>query len=424
MDILIILILILINGLFSMCEVALITARKSSLLTDAKRGSASAKTVLKLTEEPSKFLSTIQVGITLIGILTGLFSGSAFAGDFALVFESWGLNSQLAFAVAQTIIVVVVTFFTILLGELVPKKMGMSAAEKIAKLMAGPMLFLSLIASPIVWILSHSTDWIVKILGIHSQEAKVTEEEIKSMIAEGKEDGEVQDVEQDIVERVFSLGDRTVESIMTSRSDIVWIDKDMTNSEINSLVQENLYEVYPVGDGSLDKVLGVVFLKELFGKLENVDFKIMSIIRPIQYLHENMDVYKVLQSMKDKQIGYGLVYDEFGVCQGIVTHKDILEGLVGAISDSEEEPDITERVSGGWLVDGQCPFYDFLSHFELEELYSEYDYNTVGGLTLDVLEHVPVAGEKFVWNKFEFEIVDMDAARIDKLIVKLREYEN
>lgn len=422
MEILIILFLIFLNGLFSMSEISLVSARKSSLAADAKKGSKSAKTALKLIEEPNKFLSTVQIGITLIGILTGLFSGAALSDDLSAVFQQWGMRPALAYPLAQGLIVVVVTLVSIVFGELFPKRIGMGASEKIAKVVSGPMLLLSWITLPFVWLLSKSTEGLVKLFGVKDTDSKVTEEEIKSMIAEGTEDGEVQEVEQDIMGRVFSLGDKKIESIMTSRNDIVWLDKDMTNDEINEVVKENLYEVYPVGEESLDDIIGVVFLKDLFGKLEDPKFNISQILTPPQYFHENMDVYKVLEQMKDKQVGYGLICDEFGVCQGIVTHKDILEGLVGTINDQEDEPDIIARKSGGWLVDGQCSFYDFLAHFEKEELDSpDYDFNTVGGLILENLEHIPQSGETLIWNDFTFEVMDMDGARIDKVLVTKNE---
>lgn len=419
MEIIIILLLILLNGLLSMSEIALISARKSSLNQEIKKGSKSAKLAFRLSEEPDKFLSTIQIGITLIGIVTGIYSGEAFAGKFGDVLIGWGMGEKFAYSVAQVLIVVVVTYLTLIFGELVPKRLGMSNSVKVAKAMARPMLYLSYIGAPFVWLLSKSTLFIVKLFGVEGNKNIVTEEEIRSMIQEGTAGGEVKEVEQDIVERVFSLGDRTVDSIMTNRNDILWIDKDATNEEINEIVKNNLYEVYPVADGSLDDVLGVVFLKDLFGKLDNPDFKLSEIIRPVQYFHEYMDVYKVLQYMKDAQIGYGLVCDEFGNCQGIVTLKDILEGLVGTIPDSHEEPDIVEVPDmGGWLVDGQCPFYDFLAHFEQEDLYPDNDYNTVAGLIIEKLEHIPKTGEIMEWNIFSFEVVDMDGARIDKVLIK------
>ncbi len=417
MEILIILLLILLNGLLSMSEVALISARKSSLMTDVKRGSKTAKAAANLINEPNKFLSTIQIGITLIGILTGLFSGAALSDDFANILIRWGMNASWAHPVAKILIVVIVTYISLVFGELVPKRIGMGSPEKIAKGVSGPMLFLSWVAHPFVWLLAKSTSGVMKIFGVSNKETKVTEDEILSMIAEGKEDGEVQEVEQDIVDRVFSLGDRKIESIMTSRNEMVWIDQDMSNDVINELVKKDLFEVYPVGKGSLDEIIGVVYLKDLFGKLDDPKFNISQILKPVQYFHEYTDVYKVLEQMKDKQIGYGLICDEFGVCQGIVTHKDILEGLVGNISDDEEEPDIIPRKAGGWLVDGQCPFYDFLEHFDLEDLEEENEYNTVGGLILELLEHIPQSGEQVYWNGFSFEVVDMDGARIDKVLV-------
>lgn len=429
MEILIILLLILLNGLFSMSEVSLINSRKSSLQVEAKKGSKTAKTVLDLIDNPTNFLSTVQIGITLIGILTGMFSGASIAVDLSELFQRWGMAASAAAPLAQTVIVVIVTLLTIILGELVPKKIGMSSSEKIARVISGPMLFLSWLTRPFVWLLSKSTDGIVKLLGIKEQEANVTEEEIKSMIAEGAEDGEVQEVEQDIVGRVFSLGDRSIDSIMTNRSEIVWLDIEMTNEEINSTVKENLFQVYPVGEGSLDDIIGVVFLKDLFGKLDDKNFNISQILQPAQYFYENMEVFKVLEDMKAKHIGYGLISDEFGICQGIVTHKDILEGLVGFIDNPEEEPFIIKRESedGGWLVDGQCPFYDFLAHFEKEEheddAEEEFDFTTVGGLILELLEHIPQSGERVSWKEFDFEVLDMDGARIDKILVKLREEE-
>ncbi len=419
MELIIILILILLNGLFSMSEIAMISARKSNLSAEAKKGSSSAKRALQLAEEPDRFLSTVQIGITLIGILTGLYSGDKFAEDFSEILVGWGMNASIALGVSKTIIVVIVTYLTLIIGELLPKRIGMNYSERIAKVVAGPMHLLSLLTSPFVWILTKSTALLSKMIGLREEDPIVTEEEIKSMIAEGAEDGSVQEMEQDIVERVFSLGDRKVESIMTSRNEIVWIEKEMTAEDISDLIKENLFEVYPVGNDSLDDILGVVFLKELFAALDQPDFKLSDIIRPAQYFHEYTDVYKVLEQMQEKQVAYGLVCDEFGVFQGIVTHKDILEGLVGAISDDEQEPDIIERKEeNSWLVDGQIPFYDFLEHFECEDLFAENDYNTLGGLILEKLEHIPLSGESLQWEDFQFEVVDMDGARIDKILVK------
>lgn len=266
MEIAIIIALILLNGVFAMSEIALISARKSSLSNDIRHGSSTARIALKLANDPDKFLSTIQIGITLIGILTGIYSGDVLATDFGNILTDAGVPATYAYLLAQTLIVILVTYLTIIFGELVPKRIGMSASTRAAKLLARPMYWLSVIASPFVWILAKSTSLIFNLLHINTAEEKVTEEEIKSMIDEGTENGEVQEVEQDIVDRVFSLGDRSINTIMTYRSDIVSIDIDMNNKQLYDIVCQHLYQVYPVTQGNtLDNIIGVVYLKDTSG---------------------------------------------------------------------------------------------------------------------------------------------------------------
>lgn len=401
-----------------MSEVALISARKSRLSSDAKKGSKSAKVALKLANDPDRFLSTVQIGITLIGILTGIYSGNRIAADLTETMISWGVSVTYASALAQGIIVVVVTYLTIIFGELVPKRIGLSVAEKVAKVVARPMRVLASIALPFVWLLSKSTEIIFNLLGIKETDNKVTEEEIKSIIEEGTEEGEVQPVEKDIMQRVFLLGDLKVSSIMTHKSDIVWLDMDMTADEVRAVVNENLFEFYPIADGDLDHVKGIVNLKDLVVHLSNPDFQLASLIHEATYFHESMNVYKVLEQMKMQKISRALVCDEFGICTGIITLRDILEGLVGNVDDPEEEPDIIKRVNKeGWLVDGQCSLYDFLCYFNRSDLFEASEYHTLGGLLLKELQHIPTSGETLQWNGFTFEVVDMDGARIDKVLV-------
>lgn len=403
-----------------MSEVALISARKSRLSSDAKKGSKSAKVALKLANDPDRFLSTVQIGITLIGILTGIYSGNRIAADLTETMISWGVSVTYASALAQGIIVVVVTYLTIIFGELVPKRIGLSVAEKAAKVVARPMRVLASIALPFVWLLSKSTEIIFNLLGIKETDNKVTEEEIKSIIEEGTEEGEVQPVEKDIMQRVFLLGDLKVSSIMTHKSDIVWLDMDMTADEVRAVVNENLFEFYPIADGDLDHVKGIVNLKDLVVHLSNPDFKLASLIHEATYFHESMNVYKVLEQMKMQKISRALVCDEFGICTGIITLRDILEGLVGNVDDPEEEPDIIKRVNKeGWLVDGQCSLYDFLCYFNRSDLFEASEYHTLGGLLLKELQHIPTSGETLQWNGFTFEVVDMDGARIDKVLVTI-----
>lgn len=420
-EIVVILLLILLNGLFSLSEIALISARKSKLTADAKRGSRSAQRALDMASEPDRFLSTVQIGITLIGILTGLYSGDVLAADFASILIGWGVPALYAHPVAQSSIVVVVTYLSIVVGELVPKRIGLGLADKVAKVVARPMYLLSVLASPFVWLLSQSTALIVKLLGIREDANRVTEEEIKSMIQEGAEAGEVQEMEQDIVERVFVMGDLKVSSIMTHRKDIVTLDVRMGTEEIREIICRNLYQSYPVVDRDMENVKGVITLKALILSLDNEDFSLKDEMATPLYLPENMTVYKALEFMKENKVSRVLVCDEYGSMQGIVTTKDILEGLVGEVGDSTEDdvPYIIERRNdAGWIVDGRCPLYEFFCYFDCEELNPTASHsNTLAGLLLELLGRIPEEGELVKWHQFRFEVMDMDGARIDKVLV-------
>ena len=388
-EILIIIGLILLNGVFSMSEVAMISARKSRLSTDAKKGSKAAQKALDLSGNPDRFLSTVQIGITLIGILTGIYSGNKIATDLTDFMLSCGVSSAYAAVLAQGTIVVVVTYLTIIFGELVPKRIGLSVAEAVAKLMARPMNVLAMIASPFVWLLSKST-----------------------------EEGAVEPVEQNIMQRVFMLGDLKIGSIMTHKSDVVWLDTAMSAREIQEVLKRDLYESYPVADGDLDHVKGMIWLKDLVMKLSDEDFKVGDLAREAVYFHEGMSIYKVLEQMKVRKISRALICDEFGDFVGMVTLKDIFEGLVGSMDNEEDEPEIIKRAdNGGWLVDGQCSLYDLLCYFDCGDLYEASGYHTLAGLILDRLQRIPRSGEKLEWNSFVFEIMDMDGARIDKVLV-------
>ena len=386
MEIVIIIGLILLNGILAMSEIALGSARKARLETEAKRGNKSAGTALKLANEPDKFLSTIQIGITLIGILTGLYSGEALAHNFAVIIAQIPALEPYALGIAKTTIVIIVTYLTLIFGELVPKRIGMGCAEKVSMLVAKPMNFLSLISSPFVWLLSKSTALAVKMTGVDTKEEnRVTEEEIKAAY---------------------------------EKVDDSLVDVTDSTEKIREKVEENLFNIYPVASEKFDNIVGVVYLKDLFGRIDQPDFSINQVLRPAQFVPENQSVYNALESFKQTHVKYGLVTDEFGGIQGIVTLKDIMEGLIGQVPEVGEESEIIQREDGTWLVDGQYSFYDFLEYFDMEDLYAEHDYNTLSGLILEILERVPKTGEKLKWLDFEFEIVDMDGARIDKVLVK------
>jgi putative hemolysin len=427
MEILIIILLILFNGLLSMSEIALVSARKSKLEIESKKGNKSAATALKLANEPDRFFSTIQIGITLIGILTGLYSGEAFAGDLAAVFQNIPALSPYSYIISKTVIVIVVTYFTLIFGELIPKRLGMSKAEGISMSVAKPMIFLAILTYPFVWLLAKSTAIVMKLFGLHKiEENKVTEEEVKAIVKESLDDGEIQEIEHDIVERVFNLGDRDVSSIMTHRADLIYIDinMDKLKDELHSKIVNNIHDTYPVVSGNVDNILGVIHLKDLFAELGTDDFSLEKILKKPCYLPENMSVYNALMHFKNAHVKYGVIIDEFGAVQGIVTLKDIMEALVGEIHEEEGNKDIIQREDGSWLIDGQYSFYDFLSNFDAEYLFTDNNYNTISGLILELLRNIPKEGQKIVWNNFTFEIMDMDGARIDKVLVTIKTEEN
>jgi len=401
MEIIIILALILLNGILSMTEMAFVTSRKYKQQAD------------------DRFLSTIQIGITLIAILTGLFSGNRLSGDLAAILARWAPLEKHAYWISNVLIVTVVTYLTLVIGELVPKRLGMMAADKIAKAMSGLMKLLRQITYPFVWLLSKSTKGIMMLFGLSDmKEAKVTEDEIKALIEEGREDGEIREVEQEMVERVFNLGDRTIETVMTHRSDLVWLDVNDPLEMITDMVKQNLHGIYPVADEDLDQLLGVVYMKDLFGTIDKEGFDLRSVIHKPLFLPENLSVYAAVEQIRIAYSKYALVTDEFGSIQGMVTHSDIMEAIIGELPENKEDHDIIARADGSFLVDGQCDFYAFLEHFDMEDLATEHDYNTLSGLILDKLEHVPVTGETFLWEGLSIEIVDMDIARIDKVLVK------
>jgi putative hemolysin len=402
-----------------MTEIGLLSARRARLEVESKRGSSRARAALELSGNPDRFLSTIQIGITLTGVLTGLLSGEAFASGLAVLLCEVPVLEPYALGISRGIIVVSVTYVTLVLGELVPKRIGLSFAERVAMLMSRPMLILSSITSPFVWLLSKSTSLVIYLLGLsRTERTKVTEEEIRAVVREGFDGGAVAEVEQDIVERVFTLGDRNVGSIMTHRSDVVWLDLHATPEVIRDRLSVHLFNVYPVASEKFDNIVGIVYLKDLYGRTSAADFSLSQVLRPAQFVPENQSVYRALEQFKKARVKYGLVTDEFGGIQGIVTLKDIMEALIGQMPDVDEELAIRPRGDGSCIVDGQYSFYNFLEYFDMEDLYAEYDYNTLSGLILELLEHVPKEGETLSWQGFLFEIIDMDRARIDKVLVK------
>jgi putative hemolysin len=420
MEILIILFLIILNGVFSMSEIALISARKNRLENAAKKGNSNAQVALDLANSPNKFLSTVQIGITLIGILTGIYSGDKITTDVKLFIEGFEILKPYAQSISVAVVVVILTFFSLVLGELLPKRIGLNHPENIAKAVAVPMKIISQVTAPFIWLLTISTDGLLKILNIKpTADGKVTEEEIKAIIKEGTEGGEVQEIEQDILERVFHIGDRKVNSLMTHRKSVVFLPLHSDKSQVRDLMLKELHSIYPVYSDNFDDIVGVVNLKNIFAHFENENFNLADIMTEPPFIMEQTSAYKALENFKKSGVHYALVSDEYGIFQGIITLNDILEALVGDASEFyKEDFQLIEREDGTWLVDGHYSLHDFLTYFELDELISDYEVTTVSGLIMTELSRIPKQGEKLIWQKFELEVIDMDGVKIDKVMVK------
>jgi putative hemolysin len=418
---LIILALIVINGLFSMSEVAVVSSRKSKLDADSKKGNKTSKRILEVAENPDNFLSTVQIAITAIGLITGMYTGDNLIKPFANLISQTGLDIEYSEIIARVVVVLTITYVTLVIGELFPKKLALNSPEKIASIIISPMNFLKRLFYPLVWLLSVSTQGLMSLFGIEKKKNTASEEEIKAIVSDSTEGGEVEEVEKEIVERVFSLGDRDVATLMTHRTEFVWLDTDDNLESVKAKLSQHIHYIYPVADKTLDNIVGVVYLKDLFNKLDT--FKsVKEIMREPQYLHESISVYDALETFKENKIHYALVIDEFGMVVGMVTMNNILESLVGNASELETEDDedeFVEREDGTFLVGGQYSFYDFLSHFDLENLYQDNDFNTLGGLILEQTGTIPKVGERIIWDRFIFEVVDLDSTRIDKVLVSI-----
>ena len=403
-----------------MCEMALVSAKKSRLETNANKGDKKSQIALDLKENPEIFLSTTQIYITLIAILTGVYSGERFSIYLQPYLEKINFIKPYAGTIATVIIVIIVTFLSILFGELVPKRIALMNPEKIAKGVAAPIKTLSTISYPLVWLLSKMSSGFFKLFNIRqSTDTQVTEEEIKAMINEGSELGAIEEEEKDIIERVFHLGDRNITSLMTHRTDIIWFDVNEDRSSVRQKIKEFQHSVYPVCKETIDDIEGIVYVKDMYLM---PDAPLEEIIRKALFIPENNSAYQVLEKIKNTKIPYAFIVDEYGSLLGMITVKDILKAIVGEMPEEEDdEYVITERKDGSYLIDGQIQFYDFLTKFNktiwINE--GENEFDTLAGFILHELKRIPVTGDKFEWRGFNFEIVDMDGQRIDKVLVNI-----
>jgi len=421
MEVVIILILILLNGIFSMSEIAMVSARKVRLEHQANKGDEQAKAALKLANNPDKFLSTVQIGITLIGILTGIYSGENLKSDLMAYISQIESFRPYSSGIATGVIVIVITYFSLVLGELVPKRIGLARPESIAKTMAQPMTTVSRLTFPFIWLLSASTNVIVRVFKLKTSDQQVTEEEIKAIINEGTTSGAIEETEQEIIERVFHLGDRNITSLMTHRTDIVWLDINEPVENSKRRINNSLHSVYPVCEGQIDSIKGIISIKDLYAAAASNNFSLKPLIRKPLFVPENNTAYQVLEKFKETQVHAAFIVDEYGTFLGMITLNDILEAIVGDMPETgqPEDYEMVKRDDGTYLVDAQIPFYDFLSEFDKADWMAEFEqeFDTLAGFILHHLEHIPQTGEKFEWRGFTFEIVDMDVHRIDKVLV-------
>lgn len=421
-ELLILFFLILINGFFSMAEIALVSARKARLEGQSNKGDIRAKHALRLANKPESFLSTVQIGITTIGIFTGIYSGEKIVDDIENIFKSYPLFVDYSREFATVSVLVAITFMSLLFGELVPKRLGLSNPEAIAKTVAPLMALLSKIAHPFVWLLSHASGLILRIFRLKADESHVTEEEIKAIINEGTEQGTIEATEQEIIQRVFHLGDRNITSLMTHRSDIVWFEINDTEQSIREKILATPHTIYPICEGSIDNIKGIVSIKDMYVTPDDVSFK--DIMHSPLFVPENISPYRLLEKFKLTRVQTSFVVDEYGTLLGLITLNDLMEAIVGDIPQAgENDYEVVEREDGSFLVDAQIPFYDFLTRFEKADWMNEgeQEFDTLAGFILHTLERIPSVSDTFEWKGFRFEIVDMDGHRIDKILVNVSE---
>lgn len=416
-------VLILFNGMFAMTEMALVSSRKTRLRALAEKGDAAALCALNLAESPNRFLSTVQIGITLIGILAGAFGGASLADDIGVIFERLPFIGSYGEEIAFTLVVVSITFFSLVVGELVPKRLALRDPESISRLMARPMQALSRIASPAVHILSISTETILRVLGVREQKAaSVTEEEVAGMVQEGLEAGVLHQTESEMVHSVLALDRLNVADIMTPRPRIVWLSADESHDEVWHKIVVSHHSHFPVFDGSPDHILGFLSVKSVYANLAaGVPTHLRSLVTPALIVPETQSAIRLLETFKRDRKHIALVTDEYGVVNGLVTLNDILEAIVGEMPDASQRETraFTERTDGSFLIDALVGIEEVEERFDGFQLSKEEErrYSTLGGFVCERLGHIPREGESFEYQGFRFEVIDMDRQRVDKILM-------
>jgi putative hemolysin len=410
-------VLIILNGIMAMAEAALLSARKARLQNESNKGNARAGIALKLTENPNQFLSVIQIGITTTDLLVGALTGATLGLWINLQLNKYPVLEPYSGVIGLVVGILPVTYLSLVIGELVPKRLALRDPEGVSSAVARTMIFFSWFFSPIVRFLSFSTETVLRLLGVKiSEEPPVTEEEIQLLIDQGTQAGVFEEAEHDMVEGVFSLGDQRVYSLMTPRTDIVWLDINDSMEEIRAKIAANDFSRFPVRQGSLDVILGIVKARDmLVPSLGGEPIRLKELLKPAFYIPETMLASKALEILKEKGTDMLLVIDEFGGLQGLLTINDILEEIVGEME--MDEPQATQRQDGSWLLDGMLEVDEFKEIFNLPVLPHEDEYETLSGFVMMSLGRVPQAADHFEWHGLRFEVIDMDGRRVDKVLV-------
>jgi putative hemolysin len=416
--------LVLLNGFFAGSELAIVSARKGRLRAEAQRGSGGARRALALMEDPTRFLSSIQVGITLIGILTGMYSGTALAEDLAVILATYPWVAEYAAEAAFTVIVLAVTYVSLILGELVPKRIALAHAETIAIYTATPMLWVARVAAPLVWVLRVSTDAVTRLLPVQmAKQASVTEDDLRALVATGAQEGLLHKREREMIERVLLLPDRSVESIMVPRGDTVWLDIREPLENLWREARNSGHARFLLCEGTLDQLLGIITLADLGEAVRRGDLQGTEFIRPPLHVPPTVSLLKLLDIFRTSSVHLAIVTDEYGGILGIATPADVLKAIAGEIGDlgSRERAEAVRREDGSWLVDGHMSIHEVEQVLQRNDLSSGDDYHTMAGFVLWHLGRLPLAGEKLRWRDLEIEIVDMDGPRIDKVVITPRD---
>jgi putative hemolysin len=423
LEVSVILLLIVLNGLLAMSELAIVSSRRVRLQQMAQDGNRGAEVALELTETPNRFLSTVQIGITLIGIFAGAIGGATIAQAFADLPAQIPILAPYATAISIAVVVGTITFLTVVLGELVPKRVALQNTERIAAAVARPMRALSVITWPVVRLLGVATDAVLALLGVQAQpKTALTEEEIRMLVEQGAQAGIIEEVKRDMVESVFLLGDRPLETIMTPRREIVWLDVNMPDDQIRQVVKGSSHSRFPVCDGLLDKALGLVRAKDLLANcLAGERLRLREVMQEPLFAPENAEALQVLERFRETGIHLAMLVDEYGGIKGLVTSFDILEAIVGDIPTMDEidQPPIVQRSDGSWLIDGLISIDDFKRAFDVRSLPGEGTYQTLGGFMVFMLGKLPAPGHHFGYAGIRFEVADMDGQRVDKVILKM-----